>query len=653
VTGCDNLESGALIPSGPPSHRVAALGLAALLIGFLPGCSSTFERRDWSNYDGPGARYFQEEELTFPHADDPIEPVNRVTAGVNYALLRYLYAPTAAIYRGFVPPEVRDHLTKAGKNLLFPVRFLNNLLQAKWKEAAEEMTRFTVNSTVGLLGLFDPAASMGLNPHPEDFGQTFARWGWKHSAYVYLPIIGPSTVRDGLGLIPDWLSLPPVVDWKVAAGFAYNSHSDSIEPYIRTIEAYYDSYEPARTIYTITREVDVSNFTWRRDESGPTQSLESIFLKPEDPHFADMAVTREVRLDKHHELPYTCWIQREPAALFYLVPGLGGHRIGESSIALAEILYANGASVVTISNPTNWEFVAHASTVDLPGYAPVDSRNLHAAITAIDRVLTEEYPDRFTSKCLAGISMGALQTLFIAAEEPKAAEQDLLAFHVYLALDPPVDLEYAMLTLDRFYNAPLQFPAKERKRRIEEIFGKVVFLSHGDLWPGMELPFTELESQFLIGLAYRMDLQFTILQTQERHDMGVLKTPQSWLRRAPAFREASEYSYMEYMYAFVLPYFSGRDPRISFDEAGAKTLFADCDLHSIAGELAANEKVLVFANENDFVLRKEDVAWLSLLLGERAHFFPAGGHLGNLHRKAIQEVIKGTVVKKLDETAPP
>jgi len=636
----------------PPSILRAFLLVACLTVG-LASCSSTFERRDWSNYTGPGARYFQEEELTFPHVDDPLEPMNRVVAGMNTWMLRYLYAPTAAIYRHFIPYEIRTHVGKAGKNLLFPVRFVNNVLQWKWKEAFEETTRFAVNTTVGILGLFDPATDMGLDPHPEDFGQTLGNWGWSHSTYLYLPIVGPSTIRDGIGLIPDWFLVPYSDDWRIPAGFAYNSHSDSVEPVLRSIDSYYDAYEPARTISTITREVDVSRFMWRSDRSGATQSLETIFLKPEDEHFADTATTEKLKLDDDHELPFTMWIHPKPSPLFYIVPGLGGHRFGDSALALAEILFASGRSVVTVSNPTNWEFIANASTVDLPGYAPVDSRNLHRAITAIDRILVDRYPERFTSRGLLGISMGAFQTLYIAAEETHFEELSLMPFDVYVAMDPPVNLEHGMHQLDRFYNAPLQFPPKERKRRINEIFAKVIHLSNGDLWPGMEIPFTELESEFLIGLSFRMELQFTILQTQDRHDMGVLKTEQSALRRAPAFREASEYSYLEYMYAFVLPYFAGRNPRITFDEAGAAQLFADCDLRSIGDQLAANEKVLVFANENDFLLRPEDVVWLKERLGERARFFPAGGHLGNLHRKAIQEVVKGLIEKKEEEKTEP
>jgi hypothetical protein len=490
---------------------------------------------------------------------------------------------------------------------------------------------------------------MDLHPHPEDLGQTFAKWGWKNSAYLYLPILGPSTVRDSLGMVPDAYADIAHSDWRFFLGREFNRRSDVVEPALRLIEANYDAYEPARTLYTLNREVTVDDYSWRGDESGATQTLDSIFLEPQDQDFPARGRTDHVRLSKHRELPYTLWLQPAPAPLVYLVPGMGGHRLGDSSLGLAEIIYAEGSSVVTVSNPTNWEFIAQGSTVDLPGYAPADARDLHRAITAIDRKLAEAWPDRFRSRRLAGISMGAFQALYIAADETRSKREGLLLFDVYLALNPPVNLEHAMLQLDRFYNAPMVFPAEERARHIEEILGKVLYLSHGDLQPEMDLPFTRLESEFLIGLAFRLDLQYTILQTQDRHDSGVLQTPRSLLRRAPAFREASEYSFLEYMYAFVLPYYAKHDPRISFDDAGARQMFDDCDLRSIATSLAANPRVRLFANENDFLLRPADLAWLREYLGDRAHLFPAGGHLGNLHRKAIQELIQGVVADCAEE----
>lgn len=620
------------------ARGVAVAGLLAL------SCSSVYQRKDWSQYEGPGAAYFHAEEMPFPHVDDPLEPVNRVSATVNHGLLLYAVAPLARIYRCIVPEYLRTRLENAGRNLLFPTRLVNNLLQGRLRESAIETSRFAVNTTVGALGLYDPATDLGLHPYPEDFGQTFARWGWKGSTYVFLPFLGPSTVRDGIGEIGNALTDPASYYFPAAQVRTFNALSGHIEDDLRLVEATYDAYEPARTLYTRQREGDVTNFTWASDDSAPTQTLEAIFLAHEDLEFPLRGSTDGVALDSTGEtFPYTVWMQPEPAPLVYVIPGLGGHRLGDATLGLAEIAYRYGNSVVTVSSPTNWEFMRYGSTVDVAGYGPVDARDLHVALSAIDARLERRHPGRFLSRRLGGISLGGYQTLLIAAREEEAQREGLLAFDVYVALDTPVDLEHAMVQLDRFYNAPLAFPVEEREERVDEIFNKVLYLSNGELQPNMELPFTQLESQFLIGLAFRLDLQFMILQSQELHDLGILQTERSSLRMAPAFREVSEYSYMEYMYGFVLPYFAERDPEIDFDEAGARRMFANCDLRSVADGLRTNERVRVFCNENDFLLRPQDIDWLRGTLGDRLHLFPAGGHLGNLHRKTIQEVISGIV----------
>jgi len=578
--------------------------------------------------------------------------VNRVLAGVDYSIQRYIVAPIARLYRFFTPPQFRKHLALAGENIQYPGRVINNLLQAKWKEAGTETKRFAVNTTVGVLGLYDPASKMGLHPQVEDFGQTFAKWGWKNSTYVYIPFIGPSTFRDAIGKVPDYYVDPASLHPELGVAREFNENSDEVERNLRLVQANYDAYEPVRTLWALSRTVDVTNFEWKSDESGPTQTLDTIFLQPQDPTFPDIGLTSRAHVAKDRDLPFTLYLQPKPAPILYLVPGMGGHRLGESCLALAEIAYRLGNSVVAVSNPTNWEFSEHGSSVDQPGYAPADARDLHRAITAIDALLETRMPGRFTQRRLAGISMGAFQVLYIAADEPNHAANGVLSFEIYLALNAPVNLEHSMLQLDRFYNAPLSFPPEERKRRIDEIFGKVIYLSNGELWPDMELPFTQLEAEYLIGLAYRLELQYMIVQSQQRHDMGVLQTPSWFLRRAPAYREASEYSFMEYVYAFLLPYYAQHDPRITFDDAGARAMLDACDLRSIEKELEHNERVVVVSNENDFLLRPEDVTWLREHLGDRAHLFPAGGHLGNLHRKAIQEAIEGIVAERIEGTSP-
>ena len=285
-------------------------------------------RHDWSRYSGPGAQYFQQEELPFPHVEDPLEPANRVSAYVNYLGQRYLFAPLAAVYRLILPTPVRKHLALVGTNFQYPGRVINCLLQAKWKGAYEETSRFAINTSVGVLGLFDPATKLNLRPHPEDFGQTFAKWGWKNSTYLYLPVLGPSTLRDAFGKIPDTYTDVSVFDWRIAVGREINERSGQVEPALRLIEANYDAYEPARVLYTLNRELDIEDFAWTSDESGPTQTLDSIFLKPQDESFPERSRTYFEKISPKQELPYTLWLQPKPAALVYLVAGLGGHRLG-------------------------------------------------------------------------------------------------------------------------------------------------------------------------------------------------------------------------------------------------------------------------------------------------------------------------------------
>jgi phospholipid-binding lipoprotein MlaA len=104
------------------------------------------------------------------------------------------------VYDKVLPGAVQDCLSNAFSNLREPSNALNNLLQGKGGDAANDVCRFAINTTVGLLGCFDVASRMNLEKHREDFGQTLAVWGLGNGPYLVLPLLGPSSVRDGVGL---------------------------------------------------------------------------------------------------------------------------------------------------------------------------------------------------------------------------------------------------------------------------------------------------------------------------------------------------------------------------------------------------------------------------------------------------------------------
>lgn len=131
--------------------------------------------------------------------NDPFEPVNRPIASFNDTFDRYLLKPVAQGYDSITPEFVQDGVSNFFGNLTYPIVMTNQFLQGKIKLGFQDTTRFLINSTFGVAGLFDVADKFGLKEHKEDFGQTLGVWGVASGPYVVLPFFGPSSVRDTVG----------------------------------------------------------------------------------------------------------------------------------------------------------------------------------------------------------------------------------------------------------------------------------------------------------------------------------------------------------------------------------------------------------------------------------------------------------------------
>ena len=145
---------------------------------------------------------------TTANGKDPIEGFNRAVFAFNEGLDSVVIRPVAKGYEFVTPDFVRTGVGNFFGNIADALIAVNNLLQGKGIEAASDAGRFFVNSTVGILGLFDVATEWGMEKHEEDFGQTFGRWGMDTGAYVVLPLFGPRNVRDGVGLVFDMAADP-------------------------------------------------------------------------------------------------------------------------------------------------------------------------------------------------------------------------------------------------------------------------------------------------------------------------------------------------------------------------------------------------------------------------------------------------------------
>ncbi|AJE97986.1 VacJ family lipoprotein [Pandoraea apista] len=156
--------------------------------------------------------------VTNPNPADPIEGFNRSMYSFNDTLDKAVMVPVAKGYRFAVPEPARDMVTNFFSNVGDVYNFANNLLQLQVTAAAQDLMRLTINTFFGVGGLFDFATPAGLPKHSQDFGVTLGKWGLPDGPYLVLPLLGPSTVRDTVGMAgnmfidptsyikPDWVS---------------------------------------------------------------------------------------------------------------------------------------------------------------------------------------------------------------------------------------------------------------------------------------------------------------------------------------------------------------------------------------------------------------------------------------------------------------
>lgn len=208
---------------------------------------------------GQGAAQAQE-------AFDPLEPVNRAIFQFNQVADNYVLEPTARVYRAVTPEPVRRSVKNFLYNLATPVVFANDLLQGERERAGTSLGRFMINSTLGVFGLFDAASVFGYYPHWEDMGQTFAVYGVPAGPYLMLPLFGPSTVRDTVGLVGDFYLDPlnqcclDFSERSIRTGSLIIAEREAnIELIDDLKEGSLDLYATVRTIYLQRRAAEIRN----------------------------------------------------------------------------------------------------------------------------------------------------------------------------------------------------------------------------------------------------------------------------------------------------------------------------------------------------------------------------------------------------------
>ncbi|MGH8017641.1 MAG: MlaA family lipoprotein [Opitutaceae bacterium] len=208
------------------------------------------------------------DEYATPPVYDPLEKINRTIFKFNGGVTIYVFTPISKGYTTIVPAKARKGLTSFFDNLAFPLRFTGSLLQGKLDRSAAELGKFLVNTTVGLGGFFKVSDHIPeLRVPDEDIGQAFGLWGLGHGPYIVIPILGPSSLRDGIGRIAAY-PLDPMewefaesMDWTVRDGSrvldTVNDLPATLENLDRITRSAVDPYVAVRNGYIQYRDAAV------------------------------------------------------------------------------------------------------------------------------------------------------------------------------------------------------------------------------------------------------------------------------------------------------------------------------------------------------------------------------------------------------------
>lgn len=212
---------------------------------------------------------------------DPWQRMNRATYRFDLGFYKHIVIPVATNYVRITPHPVRTGIHNFVGNIYYPSVVVNALLQGQMLPFARDLGRLVVNTTLGIGGLFDPASRMGLTPEDRDFGQTFGKWGIPPGPYLVLPFLGPSDVRDALGLVPDYTYASPLwygnyagdtaIRYSISALDALNTGVELL-PELQLDLKSYDPYAFARNAYVQERTFMVKG----AQEGGAEQELQQL-----------------------------------------------------------------------------------------------------------------------------------------------------------------------------------------------------------------------------------------------------------------------------------------------------------------------------------------------------------------------------------------
>ncbi|QSH40664.1 MlaA family lipoprotein [Lentisphaerota bacterium ZTH] len=642
---------------------------------------------------------------------DPMEGVNRSLFTVNDYFFRYGFRPLGTFYGSFMPRPAIEGIVRLTDNLAFPKRMFASFAQAKLKSGGIVFLRFMTNTTLGLAGFFDPAYDwFELERQDEDFGQAFASWGIGPGCYLFLPGEGPSNVRDGVGKIFDYAFDPKTYIYGGQATTFLNRATMNYADYDALIRSNADPYQVFKDFWSVRRKLQVDNYSPvtnisrnERNKKDPYSKYKCpaeldnyqrmpeygsqgeavdtlrkmvfsvqnqgqsmwVYLSLFNTDFIKMGSVRSLKINEgKDELDYRIWKQKSnpEASLAIVMPGLGGHYSNNTLTAFCEMLHNQGYAVIAMSSSMNWQFMESAATNDAPGYAPQDAADIRMALEKILHDVRHNYGLNPQRTVLTGYSLGGLHTLFISKLEE---EDNRLGIDRYLAVNPPVDLYYALRKIEEFYSVYKYMKKEKALNMAAGALGKMLYVMKTrypwkkEVEPGFDTAEVEIsnnpkeaavkvevdrryqlllnndEAKLLVGYSFKRTLEEVMMSLHRRGHYTGLKNEYSWGGRAEVYSELSKVDFEYYVSKVMASHYSKRYGR----KVTHLQLNKQAHMNNLEGHLAGNPDVRVIHTMDDFLINDEHRVWMKKTLKDKIVFFQHGAHLGNLYIKKVHDKI--------------
>ena len=251
--------------------------ILVVLAFMLTSCGSKQATADQELQIEPAKRpiseyVFEDQEYVLDRVSDPWEGFNRRMYRFNYNFDRFVFLPIVKAYTTILPDFAEKGVSNFFNNVREIKYFYNSVLQLQGKSSVDTVARFGINTTIGIVGVWDPATRMGIEKHPEDFGQTLGHYGMGPGPFVVWPLFGPSNLRDTTGLIADSIAMNKIIYNGILRNKSDNTKSqvklyatilNAIDTRHRTGFRYYGSgspfeYELIKLLYSEKRKIDVN-----------------------------------------------------------------------------------------------------------------------------------------------------------------------------------------------------------------------------------------------------------------------------------------------------------------------------------------------------------------------------------------------------------